>query len=98
MAYRVYSGPKGSADISPLEKSQMLFKELHALDEALSWARHLDQTGRTPLLIEGDDGVRMNRRAIIEALRVDIREEVGAEPGGTVATPRRGSTRHERAR
>lgn len=35
MTYRVYSGPKGSADVSPLEKSQLLFKELHTLDEAL---------------------------------------------------------------
>jgi len=27
MTYRVYSGPKGSADVSPLEKSQSLFKQ-----------------------------------------------------------------------
>ncbi|HEY7229787.1 MAG TPA: hypothetical protein VH558_05390 [Pseudolabrys sp.] len=77
MTYRVYSGPKGSADVSPLEKSQMLFKELATLDEALSWARHVEQTGRTPLLIEGDDGTRMTRRAIVNALRVGMREEVG---------------------
>lgn len=76
MTYRVYSGPKGSADVSPLEKSQSLFKELHTLDEALSWARHLEHTGRTPLLIEGDDGTRMNRRAIVDALRVGMREDV----------------------
>jgi len=99
MAYRVYSGPKGSADISPLEKSQMLFKELPVLDDALSWARHLDQTGRAPLLIEGDDGVLMNRRAIIDALRVGIREEVGAEPGEmTKVSPRDGSIQHGRGR
>jgi len=99
MAYRVYSGPKGSADISPLEKSQMLFKKLPVLDEALSWARHLDQTGRAPLLIEGDDGVRMNRRAIIDALRVGMREEVGTEPGEmTKVSPRDGSTQHGRGR
>jgi hypothetical protein len=36
MTYRVYSGPKGSADVSPLEKSQSLFKELRTLDEVLS--------------------------------------------------------------
>jgi hypothetical protein len=76
MIYRVYSGPKGSADVSPLEKSQSLFKELHTLDEALSWARHLEHTGRTPLRIEGDDGTRMNRRAIVDALRVGMREDV----------------------
>lgn len=76
MTYRVYSGPKGSADVSPFEKSQMLYKELHTLDEALSWARHVEQTGRSPLLIEGDDGTRMNRRAIVDALRVGMREDV----------------------
>jgi hypothetical protein len=40
MTYRVYSGPMGSGDISPLAKEQMLFKELAALDDALSWALH----------------------------------------------------------
>jgi hypothetical protein len=76
MTYRVFSGPKGSAEISPIEKSQLLFKEFNALDEALSWARHVEHTGRIPLLIEGDDGTRMNRRAIVEALRVGQREQV----------------------
>jgi hypothetical protein len=58
MHHRVYSGPKDSPDLSPLEKSQMLFKEFTVLDDALSWARHLEGTGRIPLLIEGDDGTR----------------------------------------
>ena len=68
--------PKGSPDLSPLEKSQLLFKEFAVLDDALSWARHLEGTGRIPLLIEGDDGTRMNRRAIIDALRVGVREQL----------------------
>ena len=72
MHYRV--GPKGSPDVSPLERSQLLFKEFTVL---LSWARHLEGTGRIPLLIEGDDGTRMNRRAIINALRVGMREQLG---------------------
>jgi len=76
MHYRVYSGPKGSGDVLPLEKSQLLFKEFAALDDALSWARHLDGTGRIPLLIEGDDGTRMNRRAIADALGVGMREQL----------------------
>ena len=76
MQYRVYSGPKGSADVSPLEKSQLSFKEFATLDDALSWARHLEGTGRIPLLIEGDDGTRMNRRAIVDALRVGAREQL----------------------
>lgn len=61
-----------AADVSPLEKSQLLFKELHTLDEALSRARHLEHTGRMPLLIEGDDGTTMDRRAIVGALRVGM--------------------------
>jgi hypothetical protein len=77
MSYRVYSGPKGSGEISPLAKEQMLFKELATLDEALSWARHVGRTARVPLLIEGDDGTRMNRREIGEALGVGQHEQVG---------------------
>jgi hypothetical protein len=77
MSYRVYSGPTGSADISPMTKSQALFKQFGALDEALSWARHLSQSGRVPLLIEGDDGTRMDRREIGAALGVGAREQVG---------------------
>ena len=76
MHYRVYSGPKGSTDVSPLEKSQLLFKEFAVLDDALSWARHLELSGRIPLLIEADDGTRLDRRAIINALRVGMREQL----------------------
>ena len=77
MHYRVYSGPKGSPDLSPFEKSRMLFKEFTVLDDALSWARHLEGTGRISLLIEGDDGTRMTRRAFVDALRVGMREQLG---------------------
>ena len=77
MQYRVYSGPKGSGEISPIAKEQMLFKEFTALDDALSWARHVEQGGRVPLLIEGDDGTHMDRRAIADALGAGQRERVG---------------------
>ena len=77
MTYRVYSGPKGSGEISPLAKEQMLYKEFAGLDEALAWARHLDKDGRLPLLLEGDDGTRMDRRAIGDAIGVGHREQVG---------------------
>jgi hypothetical protein len=80
MQYRVYSGPKGSGEISPIAKEQMLFKEFTALDDALSWARHVEQGGRVPLLIEGDDGTRMDRRAIADALQVGEREQIGGQP------------------
>lgn len=76
MNYRVYSGPKGSGEITPLAKEQMLYKEFSALDDALSWARHVTQDGRVPLLLEGDDGTRMDRRAIGDALGVGQREQV----------------------
>jgi hypothetical protein len=60
-----------------LAKEKMLFKEFASLDDALSWARHVEKGGRTPLLIEGDDGTRMDRGAIGAALRVGAREQIG---------------------
>jgi hypothetical protein len=80
MRYRVYSGPKGSEDVSPMSKDKLLFKECSSVDDALSWARHVERGGRVPLLIEGDDGTRMDRRAIVNALRVGTREQVGGQP------------------
>jgi len=77
MTYRVFSGPKGSGDIAPFAKEHMLFKEFAAFDDALSWARHVGAGGRVPLLIEGDDGTSMDRRAIGDALGVGMREQVG---------------------
>jgi hypothetical protein len=67
MQYRVYSGPRGAEKISPLDRERMLFKEFASLDDALGWARHLTAAGRVPLLIEGDDGTRMDKRAIAAA-------------------------------
>jgi len=40
---------------------------------------HLEQGGRVGLLIEGDDGTRMDRRAIVDALRVGVRERIGGK-------------------
>jgi hypothetical protein len=79
MRYRVYSGPKGSSDVSPLTKDRMLFKEFTSMDDALSWARHLEQSDRVSLLIEGDDGTRMDRRSVVNALRVGMREQVSGQ-------------------
>jgi hypothetical protein len=69
MAYRVYSGPRGSEDIRPLEKDRMLFKEFAVLDEAISWARHVNEGGRVALLIEGDDGTHLTAPEIAVTLR-----------------------------
>ena len=76
MRYRVFSGPPGSAEPKPLEKGQMLFKEFTSLDDALAWSRHLEAQRRVPLLLEGDDGTRMDKRAIADALRAGSREQV----------------------
>jgi hypothetical protein len=70
MTHRVYSGPRGSAPISALDKDRMLFKEFDTLDAALAWARHLTASGRVPLRIEGDDGTRLDKQEIAAALVV----------------------------
>jgi hypothetical protein len=69
MTYRVYSGPRGSTAISPLEKDRHLYKEFHLLDEAMNWARHINESGRVALLLEGDDGIRLTKREIVTALK-----------------------------
>jgi hypothetical protein len=69
MTYRAYSGPLGSQSISPVEKDRHLFKEFNSLDEAMSWARHVNESGRVALLIEGDDGTRLTRQEIVTALK-----------------------------
>ncbi len=74
MTYRVYSGPRGSQSIPPLEKDRQLYKEFHMLDEAMSWARHINDGGRVTLLIEGDDGTRLTKQQIVTAL---INPEMG---------------------
>ena len=69
MSYRVYSGPRGSESIPPLEKDRHLFKEFNLLDEAMSWARHINESGRVTLLIEGDDGTRLSKQQVAAALK-----------------------------
>lgn len=70
MTFRVYSGPNGAPDPSPIEKQRMLYKEFMSMDEALWWANHLSKRGRVALSIEGDDGTRLDRRAIGAAIGV----------------------------
>jgi hypothetical protein len=69
MTYRVYSGPRGSQALSPLDKASHLYKECSGLDEAMSWARHVNDSGRVALLIEGDDGTTLGKTEIAAALR-----------------------------
>jgi len=64
MTYRTYSASQGSEEISPLKRSGVLYKEFDTLDDALAWARHVNESGRVALLIEGDDGTRLGKRAI----------------------------------
>jgi hypothetical protein len=75
MTYRVYSGPRGSESISPLEKDRHLYKEFSTLDEAMSWAGHINKSGRVALLIEGDDGTRLTKQQIVTALKNPDRAE-----------------------
>jgi hypothetical protein len=51
-----------------LEKERLLYKEFDTLDGALSWARHVNDGGRTALSIEGDDGTIMSKQDIAAAL------------------------------
>jgi hypothetical protein len=81
MRYRVYSGPRGSAALSPLDRERMLFKEFDTLDGALGWAQHLTASGRVPLLIEGDDGARLDKRDIAAALAHAAHERAVTEHG-----------------
>jgi hypothetical protein len=69
MQYRVYSGPRGAEDVRAADKKNMLFKQFSSLDDAVGWAHHLDTTGHTALLIEGDDGTCLTRREIAAMLR-----------------------------
>lgn len=69
MAYRVYSGPRGTDMFAPIDKDKMLFRQCAGLDEAMGWARHLSREGRAVLLIEGDDGTRLERAQIAAALQ-----------------------------
>lgn len=68
MTYRVYSGPRGSQSVSFAEKDRQLFKEFTLLDEAMMWARYTNNRGRVALLIEGDDGTRLDKYQIVAAL------------------------------
>jgi len=74
MRYRVYSGPRGSESVAPLEKDRWLFKEYAALDDALGWAQHINAKGGVALLIEGDDGTILSKREIAAALSSRERE------------------------
>lgn len=68
MRYRVFIGPPGTERISPLEKDHFLFKEFASLDDAFSWARHVNGSGRVTLLIDGDDGTSLTRTEVAAAL------------------------------
>jgi hypothetical protein len=69
MTYRVYSGPPGTDRVPPMEKERWLYKEFGLFDDALGWARHVNDSGRVALLIEGDDGTHVNKQQISAALR-----------------------------
>ncbi len=68
MTFKVYSGPAGAEAVSPIHKDRMLFKEFPSLDDALSWASHIKETGRVAVLIEDETGRTLDKREIAAAL------------------------------
>jgi len=82
MTYKVYSGPPGSTVLRVVERNRALYEEFGLLDEAIDWARHLDERGRIPLLIENEHGARLTRPEIEAAIHGE----------GDVSTTRRRQT------
>jgi hypothetical protein len=80
MTYRVYSGPPGTEIVPPMEKERWLYKEFGLLDDALGWARHVNDCGRVTLLIEGDDGTRLTKTEITAALNHPEAQERDPKP------------------
>ena len=68
MTFKVYSGPAGTDAVAPINKDRMLFKEFSNFDDALSWASHIQDTGRVAVLIEDESGRTFNKREIAAAL------------------------------
>src|SRR5262245_48576936 len=68
MTFKVYSGPAGTDAVAPINKDRMLFKEFPSLDDALSWASHVKDTGRVAVLIEDESGRTFDKREIAAAL------------------------------
>jgi hypothetical protein len=68
MTFKVYSGPAGTDAVAPINKDRMLFKEFPSFDGALSWAGHVQDTGRVAFLIEDESGRTFNKREIAAAL------------------------------
>ena len=68
MTFKVYSGPVGSDAVAPISRDRMLFKEFSNFDDALSWASHIQHTGRVAVLIEDESGRTFNKREIAAAL------------------------------
>lgn len=72
IAYRVYSAPKGVDDFSLIARRRTLFKQFETFDDALAWARNVDQAGDVPLIIDGDDGTYVDRVELAAMLRTGL--------------------------
>jgi hypothetical protein len=68
MAYRVYSGELGARAISPRDKSRTPYTEFESADDAMLWAQRLRAHGRVALLVIGDDGTRLGKQEIADAI------------------------------
>ena len=57
-----------------------LMDDTQIRDEAMSWAGHVNKTGLTALLVEGDDGTHLEKQEIAAALRHHETEHGQARP------------------
>ena len=73
MTYRVYSGPRGSESIRPLQKDHLLFKEFGVLDEAISWAHHVNE------VTEHADRIEWKKQSDCDVERAQCRNQNAVE-------------------
>ena len=75
MRYRVYSGERDARGLSPRDRSRTPYTEFDYAEDALLWAQRLREHGRVALLVIGDDGTRMGKQEIADAIEPGARTE-----------------------
>lgn len=69
MTFRAYiGGPASETQPSP-SIDRHLYKEFGDLDAALGFVRHVTRQGGVAFLIEGDDGTRLSKHEIADAIK-----------------------------
>lgn len=62
---RKSSPRKSTQEFSAEEKSRWLYKEFGLFDDAIGWARDVNQSRRVTVLIEADDGTELDKNDIL---------------------------------